>query len=95
MSRSDDMSQVNASDQQCILAQLCWLQSEHATTFFKNEYSSYIALIYKLLLEKAEWLTVECVEFDQGKKDHLTNMFKSNSFGPVIELPEKMIYLAL
>ena len=77
------------------MAQLCWLQSEHAKTFYTDEYKSIMCKLYKLLINKAEWETLQSVAVNSRTKGFFIDLFTKEVFGPVKKLPKNLIYLAM
>jgi hypothetical protein len=77
------------------MAQLCWLQSEHAKTFYTESHKDIMSKIYELLIRNADWETLQSVGVTTRTKDFFTELFEKETFGSVRKLSEKLIYLAM
>ena len=69
------------------MAQLCWLQSDHAKSFYTDEYKSIMIKLYKLLINKAEWETLQSVAVNSRTNGFFIDLFTKEAFGEVRKLP--------
>ena len=77
------------------MAQLCWLQSDHAKQFYKEEYSHVISKLYELLISAASWETLQNVGVNVSTRQFFTELFLKETFGSSRNLSEKLMYLAM
>ena len=68
------------------MAQLCWLQSDHAKSFYTDEYKHIMSKLYDLLISKAEWETLQSVGVTTRTKGFFTDLFAKETFGPTRKL---------
>ena len=89
------MTDVSAKEQESIMAQLCWLQSDHAKSFYTDEYKPIMSKLYGVLISNAEWDTLQNVGVTSRTKEFFIDLFVKETFGQTRKLPQKIIYLAM
>ena len=69
------------------MAQLCWLQSDHAKSFYTDEYKPIMSKLYGVLISNAEWDTLQCVGVTTRTNDFFIDLFVKETFGQTRKLP--------